>query len=155
MSQSNRGISTTATVIVVVAVIVVAGIGTFAYVASRAMPYIFSSNQNTQNTATQGGASSSSQCTPSSNVIQGNSISETISVCKNTNFTIQCNSCTLTFNVDSGVTITLTVQGDSNQVTVNGGSTELTGQGNYNTFYFRNTQDLGNTLQGTGNSVQT
>jgi predicted PurR-regulated permease PerM len=142
MSPSSKGISTIA-VIVIVVIVAVGALGAFAYVA---MPSIFS-NQNS-------GSGSSTQVSTETTSIVGNSLTETVTISNNTEVDLTCNSCIITFNVNSGVTLTVNTVGNYNQVTVNGGSTSLSGTGNDNTFYLQNTKVLSNNLTGNGNTVQ-
>jgi hypothetical protein len=100
------------------------------------------------------GSGSSTQVSMTTSSIVGNDLSETVSISNDTEIDLTCNSCVITLNVNSGVTINLDTVGNYNQVTVNGGSTNLSGSGNDNTFYLQNTKVLSNTMIGSGNSIQ-
>jgi hypothetical protein len=97
---------------------------------------------------------SSTQVSMTTRSIVGNDISETVTISSDTEIDLTCNFCVITLNVNSGVTINLDTVGNYNQVTVNGGSANLSGSGNDNTFYLHNTKVLSNTMIGNGNSIQ-
>jgi hypothetical protein len=138
MRASKLGMSTIAIMAVIVGVIAIATLGAFAY----AIPYLYS------------GSGSSTQVSMTTRSIVGNDVSETVTISSDTEIDLTCNFCVITLNVNSGVTINLDTVGNYNQVTVNGGSANLSGSGNDNTFYLHNTKVLSNTMIGNGNSIQ-
>jgi hypothetical protein len=102
-------------------------------------------SQQTQTTSTQSQVSQQ--------LISGNDLTETIPVSTDSSVTISCNSCNITFNLNSGTTLNLLVSGNYNTATLNGGQTNLQVSGNYNLVNAQNTALLSNQNSGTGNTV--
>jgi Na+-transporting NADH:ubiquinone oxidoreductase subunit NqrF len=141
-SNCRIGISSVATIVIAVVVVAVAGVVAYAYIPT--IPIHQTTNYGCCSTSTISSETS----------IVGNDITESVAISVNTGVDLTCNSCSITFNVNSGSTLTINVVGNSNQVTINGGSTNIEGTGNYNIFYASDTHVSSNSLTGNDNSVQ-
>lgn len=140
MWLSSRAITTTLMVVLVIVIVMVAGVG---YLTLQGLP----------STPSNGSVSSSSSVSMLITSVVGNYQTESVSISNNTEVDVTCNYCSLTFNLNSGIILSLNVVGNSNEIAVSGGSTNLSGSGNDNTFSLQNTKVLSDSLTGNSNSV--